>query len=210
MISVIFGLGGQGREALDILLAQEYSPRELLFCESNPEATSIHGVEIVSLSDLLIMKSEVSWIHVALGSPKDRKMYVEKFKSETFTLKSIESRNSSVSKFAKFGMNAFISDFSFIGPDVAVGDGVLVNYMASISHDVLIGEFVTLGPGARLNGHVSVGDEVMIGSNAVIRNGTKLEPLVIGDSAIIGAGAVVTRSVPAGAIVVGNPARQIS
>jgi sugar O-acyltransferase (sialic acid O-acetyltransferase NeuD family) len=210
MISVIFGLGGQGREAMDILLAQDYSPRDLLFCESNPTATSIHGVEIVSLSDLLTMKSEVSWIHVALGSSIDRKMYVEKFKEETLALESIESRKSSVSSFAKFGMNAFIADFCFIGPDVEIGDGVLVNYMASISHDVKVGEFVTLGPGARVNGHVSVGDDVMIGSNAVIRNGKKLEPLLIGDSATIGAGAVVTKSVPAGATVVGNPARQIS
>ena len=209
MISVIFGLGGQGREAMDILLDQEFSPTDLRFCESKPTAKSIHGVEIVSISDLDSMNSEVFSIHVALGNSTNRKMFVDKFITESFSLLSIESRNSSVSKFAELGMNAFVADFCFIGPDVAIGNGVLVNYMSTISHDVVLGDFVTLGPGARVNGHVSVGNNVTIGSNAVIRNGTKSEPLVIGESAVIGAGAVVTKNVSAGSIVVGNPARQI-
>jgi sugar O-acyltransferase (sialic acid O-acetyltransferase NeuD family) len=210
MISVIFGAGGQGREALDLLLKQGLKPSNLLFCESNPTERSIHGIEIVSLSNLRILKSEVAWIHVALGNPKDRNVFVNNFKAESFPLGSIESRNCSVSTFAKFGLNAFISDFTFVGPNVLLGDAVLLNYFASVSHDVVLGDFVTIGPGARIDGHVRVGNNVLIGSNVVVRNGTKSDPLVIGDSVTIGAGAVVTKNIPAGSTVVGNPARPIN
>lgn len=210
MISVIFGLGGQGREAMDVLLGQNHAPHELLFCESEPTEKSIHGIDIISFSQLISMKPEISSVHVALGSTIDRKFFVDTFRSESFSLLSIESNKSSISKFAVLGGNAFISDFSFIGPDVSIGDGVLVNYMASISHDSVLGDFVTVGPGARVNGHVIVGNDVFIGSNAVIRNGTKSDPLVIGDSAIIGAGAVVTKNVPAGTTIVGNPGRRLA
>lgn len=209
MFSVIFGAGGQGRETLDLLLRQGHTPSELLFCESNPTVRLMHGIDIVSFPDLVKMKSEVSWIHVALGNPNNRKIFVNEFKAELFSLGSIESQNSSVSKFAEFGTNAFISDFVYIGPDAVIGDGVLVNYMASVSHDVVLGDFVTVGPGARVNGHVTVGNNVMIGSNVVIRNGTNMEPLVIGDGVTIGAGAVVTKNVSSGSTVVGNPARPI-
>lgn len=209
MFSVIFGAGGQGRETLDLLLRQGRAPSELLFCESSPTVESMHGIKIVSFHDLVRIKSEVSSIHVALGNPIDRKFFVNRFKAELFSIGSIESQNSSVSKFAELGINAFISDFVYIGPGVVVGDGVLVNYLASVSHDVVLGDFVTVGPGARVNGHVIVGDNVMIGSNVVIRNGTKTEPLVIGDGATIGAGAVVTKNVSSGLTVVGNPARPI-
>ena len=209
MISVIFGLGGQGREAMDVLLKQGHAPSELAFCESHPTAKSNHGIEIVAVADLLNMKLEISWIHVALGNSNNRREFVDRFKADSIALSSITSLNSSVSKSAKFGLNAYISDFCFIGPDVVMGEGVLVNYMASISHDVVLGDFVTVGPGAKVNGHVLVGNNVTIGSNAVIRNGSSLEPLYIGDAATVGAGAVVTKNVPAGSTVVGNPARPI-
>jgi sugar O-acyltransferase (sialic acid O-acetyltransferase NeuD family) len=209
MFSVIFGAGGQGRETLDLLLRQGHRPSELLFCESSPTNKLMHGIELVSLPDLVGMKSDVSWIHVALGNPNDRAIFVNKFKAELLPLGSIESQNSSVSKFAEFGVNAYVSDFGYVGPDVVIGDGVLVNYMASVSHDVFLGDFVTVGPGARINGNVTVGNNVMIGSNVVIRNGTKMEPLVIGDEVTIGAGAVVTKNISSGSTVVGNPARPI-
>lgn len=209
MISVIFGLGGQGREALDLLLQQNNSPRKILFCESKPTRKSFHGIDVFSFSQIISMRKEVHSVHVALGNCIDRKLYINKFRTESFSLFSIESNKSSVSKFAKWGTHSYFADFCFIGPDVSLGDGVLVNYMASISHDSVLGDFVTIGPGARINGYVTVGDNVFVGSNAVIRNGTKSKPLVIGDSAIIGAGAVVTKNVQAGAIIVGNPGRPL-
>ncbi len=209
MISVIFGAGGQGREAMDLLLNQGVSATDLLFCETEPKVKSIHGIEMISFHDLLNIKSEISWIHVALGDPNNRQKFIEASRFESIRLGSIKSQNCSISQFTKFGVNAYVSDFCYIGPDVAIGDAVLVNYMASVSHDVVAGDFVTIGPGAKINGHVMIGNNVTIGSNAVIRNGTKSKPIVIGDGSIIGAGAVVTKDVSAAATVVGNPARPI-
>ena len=48
-----------------------------------------------------------------------------------------------------------------------------------------------------------------VGTGALIKNGTKENPIKIGDGAIIGMGAVVTKNVKSKSVVVGNPAKEI-
>lgn len=72
VFSVIFGAGGQARETVDLLLRQGYTLRDLLFYESRPVKETIKEIEIVSMLDLLSMKSEITWVYVAIGNPPRR------------------------------------------------------------------------------------------------------------------------------------------
>lgn len=92
-----------------------------------------------------------------------------------------------------------------VSTGVTLGDGVLVNWMATVGHDVAVGACTVVNPHAALSGGVNVGRGVLIGASAVV-----LEGLVVGDHAVVGAGAIVTRDVPAGTTVVGNPARIVT
>ena len=85
-----------------------------------------------------------------------------------------------------------------------IGDGVVVNWNATIGHDARIGRFTVVNPGANISGNVDVGDGVLVGAGDVI-----LQGLRIGDGATVGAGAVVTKDVAAGQTVVGVPARVV-
>lgn len=110
------------------------------------------------------------------------------------------------------------------GPEghLSIGDGVRVNYGASIAAhgSVTIGHRVRIGPYVMIvdtdfhdpyvRGHrpapapVVVEDDAWIGAKASVLKGVR-----IGRGAIVGVGAVVTRDVAPFAVVAGVPARQV-
>lgn len=103
-----------------------------------------------------------------------------------------------------------------------IGDGVRINYGASIAADaeVRIGDRVRIGPYAMIvdtdfhDAHVRstrppgvpivIEDDAWIGAKASVLKGVR-----IGRAAIVGVGAVVTRHVEPYAIVAGSPAKPI-
>src|SRR5204863_6689263 len=105
---------------------------------------------------------------------------------------------------------ALVHPASVVGPETAVGDGVLVmalahisssvtlephaqvHYGATVGHDCVLRAGATVLPGANVAGAVVLEEGVTIGSGAQV-----LQGLSVGTGAIVGAGAVVTRSVPA-------------
>lgn len=107
-----------------------------------------------------------------------------------------------------------------VGPDVELGEGVVVQAAAQlttnvrlgrhthvgvgavVSHDCRLGDFVTLAPRVALSGDVTLADRVFCGVGSVIVPGCS-----VGEGATIAAGAVVVGDVPAGVTAKGVPAR---
>ena len=86
--------------------------------------------------------------------------------------------------------------FAYIGTEVAVGYGCIVNTSAIISHNCVLSQYVNLSPGAILAGGVWVGENTLIGMGATVNLNVQ-----IGKSAQIGNGATVKADVPDGGIV---------
>jgi UDP-2-acetamido-3-amino-2,3-dideoxy-glucuronate N-acetyltransferase len=122
-----------------------------------------------------------------------------------------------VLKGAVIGAGCNICDFTFIDPDVVIGDRVTLKGGVYIIDGMRVGNDVFVGPQAtftndrfprsrqpyRCEGTI-IEDGASIGGGAVILPGVR-----IGAGSMVGAGAVVTRDVPPRAVVVGNPARII-
>lgn len=102
----------------------------------------------------------------------------------------------------ELGSNVCI-DRGVIG-DTILGDGVLVDNLAHISHNVVIGEDSMIYALTVICGSTIIGKNSKVAPGASIIN-----KVIIGDKVQIGIGAVVVRNLPSGIVVAGNPAKKL-
>ena len=142
--------------------------------------------------------------HFALGvgKPDFREKFITVFEQIGGEFLPVHARTSEVSASAVGLFDAMA--FSFVGPSVKLGKGVLVNTRANIHHEAEIGDFAEIGPGALILGEVKIGKKCRIGAGAVILPGVE-----IGDNVTVGAGAVVTRNIGSNQTVIGIPATSL-
>ena len=140
----------------------------------------------------------------AVGSPKARKVLVEKILARGGEFINIINTLAEIVPTAKIGRGVIISPFVGISERAQIGDFVAVNAQTIIGHDAQIGNFSCIMPHVAISGSCKIGVEVFIGSGAVI-----LPKAKVGDGATIGAGCVVLKKVRAGTTVFGNPAIEI-
>ena len=86
--------------------------------------------------------------------------------------------------------------FAYLGTQVRVGYGCIINTGAIVSHDCELASYVNLSPGATLAGGVTMGEAALIGMRATVNLNVR-----IGARARIGNGATVKADVPDGGMV---------
>jgi sugar O-acyltransferase (sialic acid O-acetyltransferase NeuD family) len=97
---------------------------------------------------------------------------------------------------AVLGDGVQVFPFAYIGTEVEVGYGCIINTGAIVSHDCRLFPYVNLSPGATLAGGVTVGEGALIGMRATVNLYVK-----VGSHALIGNGATVKADVPDGGVV---------
>jgi sugar O-acyltransferase (sialic acid O-acetyltransferase NeuD family) len=194
---IIIGAGGHALEVLNELKQANHSI-SAFYDEINVHVNELFGIPVYHELDELPLESFV----LGVGGPTLRRKLYERFYGERYS-ESVISRTVQVSDFGvQLGEGLNLMHHVFIGPNVILGDGSLVNAKSSIHHDSKIGSFCEICIGVSIAGRCTIGNEVFIGMGAQILPG-----VTIGDQAIIGAGAVVTKDVPAGVTVKGVPAK---
>lgn len=206
---VIVGSGILGRQVEASLQAYAISRGEALlgYLDDDPVKAGLEvgGRPILGVTDTWL-RSHGRPVHVAvaIGSPGGRKAVAERIRA--------------------LGVGALftpvINPFSFVGPRVALEEGVVVGAGCvcqcdltvgaftvlasgcSLGHDSRVGAYSWLSPGSRLAGYASVGDACWIGMNTSVLAHRKVH-----DRAETGAGSVINKDVPEDAVVAGVPAR---
>lgn len=195
---LIAGAGGHSLEVFEIL--KENSTTPLTFFDENQNSeSSIEGFPLISSFEIAqnFLKSNPSFC-LGVGNPKIREKFENLFVSLGGRLTSVISKSSIIQSDIE---HVDVMSFSFIGPKVKLGKGVLVNTRANVHHECEVGEFSELGPGVILLGNVKIGKGCRIGAGAVILPG-----LTLGDEVVVGAGSVVTKSLDSYLTVAGVPA----
>jgi acetyltransferase EpsM len=102
------------------------------------------------------------------------------------------------------GKGSIIMPYAVVGPDVLIGNHVMMWNQSFIGQCSQIGDFAFIANNSTIGASVKAGIGVHIASNCSIRERT-----VIGDFAVVGLGSVVINNVNDYDVVVGNPAKTI-
>ena len=203
----IFGAGGHGREALEVLLAMGV---EVVGFVS--EAESDHGRKI----GLHVVHGSWDWLErfagsadaevlCAFGDPTLRKRIATRCHELGLRAAIAIHPSAVVSPRAKIGEGCLVMAKAVVGPDVTLGKHVHINVQASVSHDCDLADFATLSPGCHIPGGVKLGEGAELGTGACA-----IPKVTIGEWARVGAGACVCDDIAPRTTAVGVPARPTS
>ena len=104
----------------------------------------------------------------------------------------------------RLGEGVVINSHAVISPNVHLGDHCMIQKNVYIGHDVVIGKFTRLGPSTAIAGSCRIGNLCSVGIGACF-----LDRIHVGDWTVIGAGSLVTKDLPKGVVAVGSPCKII-
>jgi len=197
---LVQGMGGQGRDVLDALLAAGGSVIGVL--DDSEPGTLVLGVPVLGPPSSWRQHLAPGVAFVLSHAPADRRAMAAEIRAAGGTVAGVVHPRATVSPHAIIGEGAIILAGAVIAPDATIGPLSIINANCAIDHDCILGEAVQFAPGVTLAGVVSIGDEAFLGVGSSVMPGVR-----IGARAVVGAGAVVIRDVPDGVTVVGNPAK---
>ena len=203
----IIGAGGHAKEIYQSILAQDALDMiDGFYVE--PE----YVIEDATLYDLPIKSIEAldtdkHMIHIAVGDTEFRIRMYQSLKDFGFHFTTVIDPRANVPKLIDhIGEGSYIAPGATLTADVKIGNCVIINTGAIISHDCEIQDFCTISPGAVLCGNVRVGEQSYIGAGSIIR-----EKVWIRDRVILGMGSIVTKNIldPGTYIIQGNSTKKL-
>ena len=169
----------------------------------------VNEYNILSEQDFISLECDEKYFNVAIGSSTTRKKVTERLLDADCSPFSVLAKSSIIYDKNTIGEGAAICDHVMITSNATIGSYFQANLYSYVAHDCQIGDFVTFAPRVSCNGNVVIEDFAYIGTGAILKQGSKENPLIIGTGATVGMGAVVTKNVPTNTVVVGNPAKPL-
>ena len=197
----IYGGGGHAKSLIELIQAEgKYHVAGILDDHLTP-GSKMFGMPVLGGGEALLrLKMQgIGMVINAVGGIGDivpRLRIYEKIKAAGLTIPNLVHPRAYVEKSARLVGGEQIFFNAYVGSDVLVGFGCIVNTGAILSHDCILGEYVNISPGAILAGAVQVGERCLVGMGVTINLGVK-----IGNGARIGNSAVIKADVPENGIV---------
>lgn len=204
----IYGIGGVGREILDMaLLINERESRweEIIFVDDNKYSAPVHDLLVLPLSEVIRRYStDQLEITIAVGEPDVKRSVLGKVDACGYRLANLIHPTAYVGVGAEYGDGLVLREGSKLSVDARVGRNVCFENYAILGHDGVMGDNCQISTFSAIAGNCTIGDRVYFGLGCCVKEGTS-----IGSDAIIGMGAIVMRDVDESAIMMGNPARKM-
>jgi sugar O-acyltransferase (sialic acid O-acetyltransferase NeuD family) len=201
---LIVGSGGHAKEVFDVLIEQLNENSINFFDNTEDAIDKVYGQFDVIHNELEVknfFKNDNRFC-MGVGSPNTRKIFIARMLKLEGAYTRIVASSSIISNYSI--IKGDIMNQVFVGSEVFIDVGTLINTGAQIHHNVKVGEYSEISPNAILLGKCAVGNLCRIGANATILPGIK-----VGDNSIIAAGAVVTKNIPPNSLAIGVPAKII-
>jgi acetyltransferase EpsM len=198
---VIYGGGGHGKSLIDFVRVLGIYHIIGVIDDGFPVGAQVLGYPILGGSHVL-PEVHARGVHLAINaiggidSVKKRIDAFNKLAIAGFTCPAVVHPTAFVEASAILEQGVQVFPHAYVGSDVSIGFGSIINTGATVSHDCLLGKYVNLSPGATLAGQVHIGDGVLLGMLATVNIHVN-----IGARARIGNGATVKSDIPEGGIV---------
>jgi sugar O-acyltransferase (sialic acid O-acetyltransferase NeuD family) len=169
------------------------------------ERASLLGYD-VKIHDSLASFRPENGCHYIIGTTTPRKhtliAYLKKAHSLTFS--PLIHSSAYLGSNVRIGEGVMVNVRATIAPNVFLDDHCVINRCVNIGHDSKIGQYSNIAPSVVIAGSTEVGRRCRIGIGATILDGLR-----IGDGSVIGAGSLVTKDVPDAVVAYGSPAKVV-
>ena len=176
---IIYGAGGHAKALIDVLRAMG-GYRIVGVLDDNPEVRGdLLGVPVLGgaeqLSNLYKQGVRLAVNAVGgIGNVKIRIQIFERLAQAGFSFPVLVHPRAVFEPSATLSPGVQVFPLAYVGSEVQVGFGTILNTGAIISHECQLGDFVNISPGAILAGQVQVGSGVLIGMGATINLQVKI------------------------------------
>lgn len=198
---IVYGGGGHGKALIDLIRYLDRYTVIGIVDDGIPVGTEIMEVSVLGGAGIL-KELEKAGVHLAanavggIGNIAPRLGVFENLTNAGFSCPTLVHPIAFVEPSAVLSDGVQVMPHAYVGSEVHVGFGAIINTGAIVSHDCILGDFSNLSPGAILAGEVTIGEATLVGMGVTINLRVK-----VGDRVRIGNGATIKRDVPTGSIV---------
>jgi len=198
---IIYGGGGHAKSLIDLIRAEGKHTIAGILDDGIAPGTKVMDVPVLgggSLLGELKKKGITKAINAVggIGNIAPRLAVYQRLKEAGFSCPTVIHPRAYLEPGAKVGEGGQVFYNAYIGSEVQVGFGCIINTGAILSHDCVLGDFVNISPGAILAGAVIVQERSLVGMGVTINL-----HVTIGAGSRIGNSAVIKADVPENGIV---------
>ena len=198
---LVYGAGGHGRSLVELLRLLPGYQVEGFVDDGIDQHESLLGLKVLGGRDALqqLFNQGITLAVNGVGgisNPAIRREVFELLNGIGYFCPTLIHPTAFLEATAMLSDGVQVFPLAYVGSQVRIGFGSIINTGVIISHDCVLGELVNLSPGATLAGGVEVGAGALVGMRATINLNVK-----VGSGARIGNGATVKADVPAHGIV---------
>ena len=201
------GVGHNTPVFIDLAIAAGYEIAGLYHFNSERTGQTDHGFEILGSFDDLFRHSSLQGMCflLTMGDNQIRAKLTSQILEKGGEVPSLIHPTAVISQFAAISpIGVYISAFSFVQADTAIGAGTVLLSGVNISHTNSIGRYCFVAGGSTIGAYTVMEDFVFVGQGVLSRKVSR-----IAHHAYIGAGSLLTHDVAAGEVLAGRPARVI-
>ena len=198
---IIYGGGGHAKSLIDLIRAEGKYAIVGILDDGVPAGSQVMGVPVLGGGELLAVLRQKGVDRAVnavggIGSIAPRLAVYEKLKEAGFTCPTVVHPRAYVEQSSKIGEGGQIFFNAYVGSEVEIGYGCIINTGAILSHDCLLGNYVNISPGAILAGAVTVKDCALVGMGVTINLHVS-----VGAGTRVGNSAVIKSDIPDNAVV---------